>query len=218
MRCRPSCARRSSGTGRRCTWRCAPDLGMKELIAKSLGAEEANSPCRISCARPSVSHRLRSACCRRRPRHPAVARVAVTGRSCQPDQRSPDRPHRCRADRARDFHRGRVAFSELDDDFMLRRLPGVSLPAKCWIGKRRPAAICCRRRSRQLVIPREGGVSSTPRPLGSIADVSGILDHPPPRVMTAVALWRARAPTPPSPSHPGSRATPVPASAACRYA
>jgi hypothetical protein len=29
------------------------------------------------------------------------------------------------------------------------------------------------------VIPREGGESSTPRPYGSIADVSGILGHPP---------------------------------------
>src|ERR1700729_2580291 len=28
------------------------------------------------------------------------------------------------------------------------------------------------------VIPRACGVSSTPRPLGSIADASGILDHP----------------------------------------
>jgi len=29
------------------------------------------------------------------------------------------------------------------------------------------------------VIPREGGESSTPRLLGSIADASGILDRPP---------------------------------------
>ena len=29
------------------------------------------------------------------------------------------------------------------------------------------------------VIPREGGVSSTPRPIGSIINVSGILDRPP---------------------------------------
>ena len=35
-----------------------------------------------------------------------------------------------------------------------------------------------------IVIPREGGVSSTPRLLGSIIGVSGILDHPPSRVMT----------------------------------
>src|SRR2546428_10472670 len=33
-------------------------------------------------------------------------------------------------------------------------------------------------------MPREGGASSTPRLLGSIVDVSGILDHPPSRVMT----------------------------------
>ncbi len=37
-----------------------------------------------------------------------------------------------------------------------------------------------------VVIPRESGVSSTPRLLGSIIDVSGILDHPLSRVMTAV--------------------------------
>jgi hypothetical protein len=33
-------------------------------------------------------------------------------------------------------------------------------------------------------MPREGGASSTPRLLGSIIDVSGLLDHPPARVMT----------------------------------
>ncbi|MFK4487828.1 hypothetical protein ABIA45_002906 [Bradyrhizobium sp. USDA 336] len=33
------------------------------------------------------------------------------------------------------------------------------------------------------VIPREGGVSSTPRPLGSTLAVSGILDCPPPRAI-----------------------------------
>jgi hypothetical protein len=36
----------------------------------------------------------------------------------------------------------------------------------------------------EVVIPRAGGVSSTPRLLGSIIAVSGILDHPPSRVMT----------------------------------
>ncbi len=39
-----------------------------------------------------------------------------------------------------------------------------------------------------LVILREGGGSSTPRPLGLITAVSGILDHPPARVMTIVAV------------------------------
>jgi len=34
-------------------------------------------------------------------------------------------------------------------------------------------------------MPREGGASSTPQLLGSIITVSGILDHPPARVMTA---------------------------------
>ena len=37
---------------------------------------------------------------------------------------------------------------------------------------------------RKLVIPREGGGSSTPRLLGSITAVSGILDRPPSRTMT----------------------------------
>jgi hypothetical protein len=32
---------------------------------------------------------------------------------------------------------------------------------------------------RKPVIPRAGGVSSTPRPFGSITTVSGILDRPP---------------------------------------
>jgi len=34
------------------------------------------------------------------------------------------------------------------------------------------------------VMPREGGASSTPRPLDSIIGVSGILDRPPSRTMT----------------------------------
>jgi len=36
-----------------------------------------------------------------------------------------------------------------------------------------------RREQRELVIPRESGVSSTLRLFGSITAVSGILDHPP---------------------------------------
>src|SRR5882724_3007311 len=49
----------------------------------------------------------------------------------------------------------------------------------------------------EIVIPREGGVSSTLRLFGSIINVSGILDHPPSRVMTAeydVAFSRRIAP------------------------
>jgi hypothetical protein len=38
--------------------------------------------------------------------------------------------------------------------------------------------------SQQVVILRESGGSGTPRLLGSIADVSGILDHPLSRAMT----------------------------------
>jgi hypothetical protein len=40
------------------------------------------------------------------------------------------------------------------------------------------------------VILREGGVSSTPRPLDSIAGVSGILDRPPSRAMTARIIFK----------------------------
>jgi uncharacterized flavoprotein (TIGR03862 family) len=39
---------------------------------------------------------------------------------------------------------GGIAFDELDADFMIRRVPGFSPPARCSTGKRRPAAICCR--------------------------------------------------------------------------
>ena len=73
------------------------------------------------------------------------------------------------------------------------------------------------------VIPREGGESSTPRLLDSIAGVSGILGRPPQCAIAHKAgddsflVASGAALTPPSPSHPGSRATPVPASAACRY-
>ena len=40
------------------------------------------------------------------------------------------------------------------------------------------------------VMPRESGVSSTPKPLGFIRSRSGILDHPPSRVMTSYAPRR----------------------------
>jgi hypothetical protein len=43
----------------------------------------------------------------------------------------------------------------------------------------------------KIVIPRACGGSSTPRPLESITDVSGILDRPPSRAMT-VGVWLAR--------------------------
>jgi uncharacterized flavoprotein (TIGR03862 family) len=40
---------------------------------------------------------------------------------------------------------GGIALDEVDEHFMLRRR--CSWPARCWTGRRRPAAICCRRRS-----------------------------------------------------------------------
>ena len=51
--------------------------------------------------------------------------------------------------------------------------------------------------SRRTVMPREGGASSTPRRVGSIMNVSGILDRPPSRTMTtgyASAISRRVAP------------------------
>src|SRR5687768_4709327 len=48
--------------------------------------------------------------------------------------------------------------------------------------------------SSNLVILRESGGSSTPRPIASIADFSGILDHPPSRVMTVVGVLANMAP------------------------
>ena len=54
----------------------------------------------------------------------------------------------------------------------------ASLLAMTWIGATQP----------KTVIPRESGGSSTPRPIDSITDVSGILDHPHARVMTTEAL------------------------------
>jgi hypothetical protein len=41
---------------------------------------------------------------------------------------------------------------------------------------------------KEVVIPREGGVSSVPRLLDVTANVSGILDHPLSRMMTAVGM------------------------------
>jgi len=48
----------------------------------------------------------------------------------------------------------------------------------------------CERSQPVPVIPREGGGSSTPRPFDSIMGVSGILDRPPSRAMTAVSMAR----------------------------
>jgi len=44
--------------------------------------------------------------------------------------------------------------------------------------------VCAAPTPQQVVIPRACGGSSTPRPLGSIANASGILDHPLSRMMT----------------------------------
>jgi len=46
------------------------------------------------------------------------------------------------------------------------------------------------------VMPREGGASSTPRPLDLRTAASGILDRPPSRTMTPTA-WRRAAPVAP---------------------
>jgi hypothetical protein len=43
----------------------------------------------------------------------------------------------------------------------------------------------------KTVVPREGGGSSTPRLLGSIISVSGILDRPPSRTMTTERVKRS---------------------------
>ena len=57
---------------------------------------------------------------------------------------------------------------------------------------------CSRHRA---VIPRAGGGSSTPWLLGSITGASGILDHPPARVMTTESMARSN----PSHTTPRSR-------------
>ena len=93
---------------RRCTSRCGPISTSKELTATAVGAERQTVACRISCARPfslSPGRDRIAAGGGQDIRH--SARVAVAGRSCQPDQRRPDRTHRRRADRARDLDRGR---------------------------------------------------------------------------------------------------------------
>ena len=68
----------------------------------------------------------------------------------------------------------------------------VSISRPCRHCERHGSRDCARddgsakqcRRSKPTVIPRAGGGSSTPRLIGSIIDVSGILDHPPSRAMT----------------------------------
>ena len=62
---------------------------------------------------------------------------------------------------------------------------------------RRKSRSCCKSTSRtyprhcdtaKVVIPREGGVTSTLRPIDFITDVSGILDRPPSRTMTVCVV------------------------------
>ena len=85
------------------------------------------------------------------------ARVAVAARPCQPHQRRPDRTHRHSPDCARDLDRRRDTRSANSTATSCSvACPACSPPARCWTGKRRPAAICCRRRSRP--VPRRGEV------------------------------------------------------------
>ena len=51
---------------------------------------------------------------------------------------------------------GGVPFAELDEHLMLRRSPGCSWRGKCSTGRRRPAAISCRRRSSTAMAAAEG--------------------------------------------------------------
>ena len=88
--------------------------------------------------------------------HPALRSSSLSpAELARPDQRRADRTHRRRADRARDLDRGRDRVRRTRRRFHDRAAcPACSRPAKCWTGKRRPAAICCRRRSRRA--PRRG--------------------------------------------------------------
>jgi hypothetical protein len=49
---------------------------------------------------------------------------------------------RAAPDRRGHQHRRRRAFAALDERQMLRACPACSAPARCWTGKRPPAAIC----------------------------------------------------------------------------
>ena len=49
---------------------------------------------------------------------------------------------------------GGITFDAVDEDFMLRKRRACSSPARCSIGRRRPAAICCRRASRRAAAAR----------------------------------------------------------------
>ena len=127
MRCRPSCARRSSRAGQ-ATLHIAlrPDLDMKDLIAKAIGAEGQTIPVEFPAQGRAVSHPSRSACCRRRPRHPALSLASLSPAdlagliNAVPIELTGVAPIARAISTA-----GGIAFDELDADFMLRRLPGV---------------------------------------------------------------------------------------------
>ena len=83
-----------------------PDLDMKDLIAK-VSAPKGKQSLSNFLRKAVIFHLLRSDCCRRQPRHPALRSHRWRRPTCQPDQRRPDRAHRYRPDRARHFDRGR---------------------------------------------------------------------------------------------------------------
>ena len=133
-----------------------PDLDMKDLIAKvsaPKGKQSLSNFLRKAVSLSPVAIGLLQEAAKASG---TVAGVAVAGRSRQPDQRRPDRAHRRRADRARDFDRGRDRVRANSMPISCSAAcPACSPPARCWTGKRRPAAICCRRRSRREL--RRGG-------------------------------------------------------------
>ncbi len=127
MRCRPNCARRSWRGQATLHVALRPDLEVERSDREAVRRRKASNRCRISCARPRICRRSRSDCCRRPPRHPARRCASLSPADlARSDQRRARSAQRRRADRARDFDRGRdLRSSELDADFMLRRLPGV---------------------------------------------------------------------------------------------
>ena len=92
----------------------------------AVGAEGQTIPVAISCARPRISRRSRSDCCRRRPRHPARRLASLSPAdlagliNAVPIELNGVAPIARAISTA-----GGISFDELDADFMIRRLPGV---------------------------------------------------------------------------------------------
>ena len=143
MRCRRHCAMRSSATARpslpsTCGRACRPPLWSERFPSRA-----ANNPCRTSCGKPSSYRPLPRAAARGRASGRA-AFVHGCGGAGRVDKGRSRPPHGTAPIERAISTAGGIAFDESTRTSCCAASRACSLPARCSIGKRRPAAICCK--------------------------------------------------------------------------